>query len=62
LLKHNLKNQDKDVEELRAEDSRQSDRYDELWKAHNVTVPDSKCEISLTTLNLTIISLFDWKF
>ena len=26
---------DKDVEELRAENSRQSDRYDELWKAYD---------------------------
>ena len=34
VLKNNLTNRDKDVEELRAEDSRQSDRYDELQKAH----------------------------
>ena len=41
VLKNNLKNQDKDVEELRAEDSRQSDYYDELWKAHEVLLEET---------------------
>ena len=36
VLKNNLGHHEKDIEELRAEASRQSDRYDELWRAHGV--------------------------
>ena len=41
VLKNNLKNQDKNVE-LRAEDSRQLDRYDKLWKAHEVLLEETQ--------------------
>jgi len=36
VLKNNLENREKDVEELRAEVSRQLERYDEVWRAHGV--------------------------
>ena len=36
VLKSNIKNQDKDVKELKVEGSHQSDHYDELWRAHEV--------------------------
>ena len=42
MLKNNLKNRDKDVEELRAEGALQSDHYDELWKAHEVLLEETR--------------------
>ena len=41
LLKNNLENRDKDVEELRGENFRQSDHYDELWKAHDALLGET---------------------
>ena len=35
MLKNNLESQDRDVKKLRAENSRQSDFYDKLWKAYD---------------------------
>ena len=34
MLRDNLESHDKDVEELRAEASHQSDHYNKLWSAH----------------------------
>ena len=41
VLKNNLGNHEKD-EELRVEASRQSDRYDELWRAHGVLLEEAQ--------------------
>jgi len=42
LLKTNLENWDKDVKELRVDDSRQSGSYDELWKAHEALLEETQ--------------------
>ena len=42
MLKNNLKNQDKDVEELSVDSARQSDRYNKLWKAHEVLLKETQ--------------------
>ena len=42
LLKTNLKSQDKDVEELREENFCQSNRYDEVWKAHDALLGETQ--------------------
>ena len=41
VLKNNLENHEKDVKELMAEPSRQSEHYDELWKAHWVLLEET---------------------
>ena len=40
VIRNNLVNRDKDLEKLRAEASRQSERYDDLWKAHGVLLEE----------------------
>ena len=42
MLKYYLENRDKDVEELKTENYRQSDRYDELWKAHDALLGETQ--------------------
>ena len=42
VLKNNLEDWDKEVAELRVEASCQSDRYDELWKAHEMLLKENK--------------------
>ena len=41
VLKNNLEDRDKEVAELRVEASCQSNRYDELWKAHEVFLEET---------------------
>ena len=40
VLRGNLKSRDKNEEELRAEISRQSDRYNDLWSAHRTSLEE----------------------
>jgi len=42
MLTKKLKNRDKEVEELKTDDSHQSDRYDKLWKAHKVLLEETQ--------------------
>ena len=52
VLKNNLENHEKDVEELRAEVSHQSERYDEFWSAHGVLLEEAQTLRSqVTTLS-----------
>jgi len=46
VLQDNLKSRDKDVEELRAEALRQSDRYNELWSTHGTLLKEVQMSCS----------------
>jgi len=41
-MKNNLGNREKDVEELRVEALRQSEHYEELWKAHGALLEEAQ--------------------
>jgi len=63
MLKNNLGNREKDVEELRAEASRQSDRYDELWRAHGVLLEEAqklRSQVIILNLGVRVESAGDW--
>jgi len=63
VLKNNLGNREKDVEELRAEASRQSDRYDELWRAHGVLLEEAqklRSQVIILNLGVRVESAGDW--
>ena len=42
MLRGNLKSRDKDVEELRAKISHQSDRYNDLWLVQETSIEEAQ--------------------
>jgi len=63
VLQGNLKSRDKDVEELRAEISRQSDRYNNLWLVHGTLLEEVqtlRSEIIALRSGLQVESIGGW--
>jgi len=55
VLRGNLESLDKDVEELRAELSRQSNRYNDLWHVHGTSLEEvQKLRSEIITLKYDV--------